>query len=117
MSKDTLHGVEGGGGRLRGSEQQLKLKKRRGTDGRRRRLLARARAQTPSELRKLNWFVGRGSAANRAQIGKNETLIALIRRNAGVEYPLRACRMQQGATSSSIPSHPGLVAAVKKDDL
>ena len=88
MSKDTLH--EG----RRWIGQQLKLKKRRGTKltygggGRRGRASERAGAQThaaPDELQQLVFGRSGGNANDEVvQIVKNETLIALIRRNAGV---------------------------------
>ena len=79
MSKDTLH--EG----RRWIGQQLKLKKRRGTKltyGER--VWAQTQA-APDELQQLVFGRSGGNANDEVvQIVKNETLIALIRRNAGV---------------------------------
>ena len=119
MSKDTLH--EG----RRWIGQQLKLKKRRGTKltygcrARRERASERAGAQThaaPDELQQLVFGRSGGNANDEVvQIVKNETLIALIRRNAGVvlDACMPAGRVQRQATSSS----HARVASARKDDL
>ena len=108
MSKDTLH--EG----RRWIGQQLKLKKRRGTK------LTYGELElkhSPDELQQLVFGRSGGGDANDelVQIVKNETLIALIRRNAGVvpDACMPAGRVQRQATSSS----HARVASARKDDL
>ena len=117
VSKDTLHEGLRGRGRATTETKEAKGNRRGGGCWR-----ARAASSNSNSRRAScsNWFVGRSGAANKvAQIGKNETLMALIRRNASAaSYSQRACRVQRREqldhrgrrTSSSSPNAHARVA-------
>ena len=94
-----------------GNKTYLRLPRERASE--------RAGAQThaaPDELQQLVFGRSGGNANDEVvQIVKNETLIALIRRNAGVvlDACMPAGRVQRQATSSS----HARVASARKDDL
>ena len=97
VSKDTLHEGLRGRGRATTETKEAKGNRRGGGCWR-----ARAASSSSNSRRAScsNWFVGRSGAANKvAQIGKNETLMALIRRNASVVF---AARMPRATTSNFI---------------